>query len=62
MNVGFHIAMNDSSINFRQEASEEEGRGHWNCLIFHDLDMLPMSLENIYKCGTKVSIPNVLDG
>ena len=26
----------------------------WDCLVFHDLDMLPMDLRNVYNCSGKV--------
>ena len=50
MNVGYQIAMMDDPMELGV------GPGQWDCLVFHDLDMLPMKLENVYKCGAKVSI------
>ena len=40
-NVGFKKAMEDDPS--------------WDCIILHDVDMVPMSLTNLYKCGESVS-------
>ena len=28
----------------------------WDCLVFHDLDMLPMDIRNVYNCSGRVNI------
>ena len=35
------------NIGFVESLKEED---HWNCFIFHDVDMLPESEQNIYGC------------
>lgn len=33
------------------EASKEDSK--WECFVFHDVDLLPESVDNVYKCDTK---------
>ena len=54
MNIGYHIVMNDTTIK-QNPASKTTGEtSRWDCLVFHDLDMLPMDLKANYTCGDKV--------
>ena len=32
----------------------------WDCLVFHDLDMLPMSSSNFYNCSTSDEVSTQL--
>ena len=46
MNIGYHIAMADHQ--------STANRKPWQCLVFHDVDMLPMDATNVYNCSGKV--------
>ena len=60
MNIGYHIAMADRKaiMSGGDEGNEEQknSSSKWDCVIFHDLDMLPMDMRNSYNCAEKVSI------
>ena len=45
-NIGFKKAMEDDPT--------------WDCIILHDVDMVPMAMSNLYKCGTSVSYKEIL--
>ena len=32
---------------------EVQKLGHYDCFIFHDVDMVPVNLCNVYRCDTK---------
>jgi hypothetical protein len=40
------------NIAFKYVTENTQG---WSCFVFHDLDFMPMNLNNLYTCGTKVS-------
>ena len=37
-----------SNVGFKEALNEYD----WNCLIFHDLEMLPLNEQNIYECSS----------
>ena len=43
LNAGFELAMS------------EDGDLSWDCLVLHDVDLLPMREDNVYTCGDQVS-------
>ena len=60
MNIGYHIAMSDikAETEKMQGGNDSSQFYDWECLVFHDMDMLPMDPANTYSCGNLVGMLN----
>lgn len=55
MNVGYKLAMADNDTTQERDPVKQfprQGNKNWDCLVFHDLDMLPMDTQNNYSCSS----------